>query len=228
MLHFRDSRDGSIDLSGAHPFRAGTAAGRPCDTSVEPDPRSRHPRRCPPSCEVHPLEGRAAPQRAGNPHGSFGDRVRLVDGEGRQVQVQRSRGHAPHHAGSPWFARRGLRDRAGQRDHDQSGSGPASQRRSTTSTCPSPNGSTPPEGPHGFDPGPALDRLRDLAQSVPGLRINHRLIISTFANIASPFSTDHLPTQHPVLRALAGDEEVRAALGGPSYVPQRDGCRGDG
>src|SRR5699024_4364929 len=64
-------------------------------------------------------------------------------------------------------------------------------------------------GPQGFDPGPALDRLRDLGQSVPGLRINQRLIISTFANIATPFSTDHLPTQHPVLRALAGDEEVR-------------------
>ena len=77
-----------------------------------------------------------------------------------------------------------------------------------------------PGGPHGFDPGPALDRLRDLGQSVPGLRINHRLIISTFANIASPFSTDYLPTQHPVLRALAGDEDVRASLGGPSYVPQ--------
>lgn len=75
-------------------------------------------------------------------------------------------------------------------------------------------------GPHGFDPGPALDRLRNLGQSVPGLRINHRLIISTFANIASPFSTDYLPTQHPVLRALAGDEDVRASLGGPSYVPQ--------
>src|SRR5699024_5231568 len=30
----------------------------------------------------------------------------------------------------------------------------------------------------------------------------------------------HLPTQHPVLRALAGDEDVQAALGGPSYVPQ--------
>ncbi|WP_228281390.1 DUF4011 domain-containing protein [Brevibacterium pigmentatum] len=75
-------------------------------------------------------------------------------------------------------------------------------------------------GPHGFDPGPALDRLRDLGQSVPGLRINHRLIISTFANIARPFSTDYLPTQHPVLRALAGDEDVRASLGGPSYVPQ--------
>ena len=26
-------------------------------------------------------------------------------------------------------------------------------------------------GPHGFDPGPALDRLRDLGQSVPGLQI---------------------------------------------------------
>lgn len=74
-------------------------------------------------------------------------------------------------------------------------------------------------GPHGFDPGPALDRLRDLAQSVPGLRINHRLVVSTFANIASPFTTDYLPTQHPILRALAGDEGVRGVLGGPSYVP---------
>ncbi|MGC3022707.1 MULTISPECIES: DUF4011 domain-containing protein [unclassified Brevibacterium] len=75
-------------------------------------------------------------------------------------------------------------------------------------------------GAQGFDPGPALDRLRELGQSVPGLRVNHRLIISTFANIATPFSTDYLPTQHPVLRALAGDEDVRANLGGPSYVPQ--------
>lgn len=74
-------------------------------------------------------------------------------------------------------------------------------------------------GAHGFDPGPALDRLRDLAQAVPGLRINNRLIVSTFANIASPFTTDYLPTQHPILRALAGDEGVRSALGGPSYVP---------
>ncbi|WP_166973615.1 DUF4011 domain-containing protein [Brevibacterium atlanticum] len=80
-------------------------------------------------------------------------------------------------------------------------------------------------GPHGFDPNPALDRLRDLAQDVPGLRINHRLIISTFANIANPFSTDYLPTHHPVLRALAGDEDVRASLGGPSYVPQTAGSR---
>ena len=74
-------------------------------------------------------------------------------------------------------------------------------------------------GPQGFDPAPALDRLGDLAQSVPGLRINHRLVVSTFANIASPFTTDYLPTQHPILRALAGDEDVRSALGGPSYVP---------
>ena len=74
-------------------------------------------------------------------------------------------------------------------------------------------------GPHGFDPGPALDRLRDLAQSVPGLRINHRFVVSTFANIASPFTTDYLPTQHPILRALAGDEDVRRVLGGPSYSP---------
>ena len=74
-------------------------------------------------------------------------------------------------------------------------------------------------GPHGFDPGPALDRLRDLAQSVPGLRINHRLVVSTFANIASPFTTDYLPTQHPILRALAGDEEVSSAFEGSSYTP---------
>lgn len=80
-------------------------------------------------------------------------------------------------------------------------------------------------GPHGFDPGPALDRLRDIAQDVPGMRVNHRLIISTFANIASPFASDYLPTQHPVLRALAGDEEVRATLGGPSSVPQPEAAR---
>lgn len=74
-------------------------------------------------------------------------------------------------------------------------------------------------GPHGFDPAPALDRLGDLAQSVPGLRINHRLVVSTFANISSPFTTDYLPTQHPILRALAGDEEVSGAFESPSHVP---------
>ena len=76
-------------------------------------------------------------------------------------------------------------------------------------------------GPHGFDPAPALDRLRDLAQSVPGLRINHRLVVSTFANISSPFTTDYLPTQHPILRALAGDEEVSGVFEAPSHVPSQ-------
>ncbi|RBP65503.1 uncharacterized protein DUF4011 [Brevibacterium sanguinis] len=83
-------------------------------------------------------------------------------------------------------------------------------------------------GPHGFDPGPALDRLRDLAQPVPGLRINHRFVVSTFANIVTPFTSDYLPTQHPVLRALAGDEEVRRTLGGPAYAPKPAVARATG
>lgn len=58
---------------------------------------------------------------------------------------------------------------------------------------------------HGFDPNPVVERLREVSRGVPGLLVNQRLIVSTFANIASPFSGENLPEAHPILRALAGE-----------------------
>ena len=69
---------------------------------------------------------------------------------------------------------------------------------------------------HGFDPAPVFERLRALAKGIPGLLVNQRLVVSTFANITSPFVGEELPAGHPVLRALAGDEAARRSFGGPA------------
>lgn len=61
---------------------------------------------------------------------------------------------------------------------------------------------------HGFDPNPVFERLRDVARSVPGLLVNQRLIVSTFANIVSPYTGEELPEAHPILRALAGQTDA--------------------
>ncbi|WP_165883590.1 DUF4011 domain-containing protein [Brevibacterium luteolum] len=61
---------------------------------------------------------------------------------------------------------------------------------------------------HGFDPNPVFERLRDVARSVPGLLVNQRLIVSTFANIVSPYTGEELPEAHPILRALAGETDA--------------------
>ncbi len=68
---------------------------------------------------------------------------------------------------------------------------------------------------HGFDPAPVFERLRALAKGVPGLLVNQRLVVSTFANIIAPFTLEELPADHPILRALAGDPEARRRFGGP-------------
>lgn len=76
---------------------------------------------------------------------------------------------------------------------------------------------------HGFDPAPVFERLRALAKGIPGLLVNQRLVVSTFANITSPFVGEELPAGHPVLRALAGDEAARRSFGGPAaHAPAAD------
>nr|WP_301541214.1 DUF4011 domain-containing protein [Brevibacterium renqingii] len=219
MLHFRDSRDGSIDLSGAHPSGlAQLLAGRATrlsslirDHDILADARRR---------------AKSIRSKAEQLHNERGIRTaHLAIGFASWTEKD-----AKFKFNAPVVMRHITLVPRGSRVEDfeivlgnEITINPALVQHLAEEydlDIPVAEWVDATGGPHGFDPGPALDRLRDLAQSVPGLRINHRLIISTFANIASPFSTDHLPTQHPVLRALAGDEEVRAALGGPSYVPQ--------
>nr|WP_281389076.1 DUF4011 domain-containing protein [Brevibacterium renqingii] len=218
MLHFRDSRDGSIDLSGAHPSGlAQLLAGRATrlsslirDHDILADARRR---------------AKSIRSKAEQLHNERGIRTaHLAIGFASWTEKD-----AKFKFNAPVVMRHITLVPRGSRVEDfeivlgnEITINPALVQHLAEEydlDIPVAEWVDATGGPHGFDPGPALDRLRDLAQSVPGLRINHRLIISTFANIASPFSTDHLPTQHPVLRALAGDEEVRAALGGPSYVP---------
>ncbi|WAL40063.1 DUF4011 domain-containing protein [Brevibacterium sp. BRM-1] len=73
---------------------------------------------------------------------------------------------------------------------------------------------------HGFDPAPVYERLRAATKSVPGLLVNQRLVVSTFANLATPFTQDTVPAEHPVIRALAGDVAARRALGTPAAEAQ--------
>nr|WP_275902100.1 DUF4011 domain-containing protein [Brevibacterium zhoupengii] len=218
MLHFRDSRDGSIDLSGAHPSGlAQLLAGRATrlsslvrDHEVLADARRR----------AKSIRSKA--EQLGNERGI--QAAHLAIGFASWTEKD-----SKYKFNAPIVMRHVTLVPRGSRVEDFEivlGDGiminPALVQHLSEVydlEVPVDEWVDATGGPHGFDPGPALDRLRDLAQSVPGLRINHRFVVSTFANIASPFTTDYLPTQHPILRALAGDEEVRGALGGPSYTP---------
>ncbi|MBM6589308.1 DUF4011 domain-containing protein [Brevibacterium sp. RIT 803] len=218
MLHFRDSRDGSIDLSGAHPSGlAQLLAGRATrlsslvrDHEVLADARRR----------AKSIRSKA--EQLDNERGI--QTAHLAIGFASWTEKD-----SKYKFNAPVVMRHVTLVPRGSRVEDFEivlGNGiminPALVQHLAEAydlNVPVDEWVDATGGPHGFDPGPALDRLRDLAQSVPGLRINHRFVVSTFANIASPFTTDYLPTQHPILRALAGDEDVRGALGGPSYVP---------
>ena len=53
-----------------------------------------------------------------------------------------------------------------------------------------------------FDPHPVLDRLRSLTEGVRGINIEHKLLVSTFADLADPADDPALDPAHPVLRSL--------------------------
>ena len=65
---------------------------------------------------------------------------------------------------------------------------------------------------HGFDPAPVFSRLRSATRPVVGMLVNERLVVSTFANLTSPYTAESFPQEHPVLRALAGDAEARVGF----------------
>ncbi|GAA1810266.1 MULTISPECIES: DUF4011 domain-containing protein [Brevibacterium] len=220
MLHFRDSRDGSIDLSGAHPSGlAQLLAGRPTrlsslirDHEILADARRR---------------ARSIRSKAEQLDNERGIRTaHLAIGFASWTEKD-----SKYKFNAPVVLRHITLVPRGSRVEDyeivlgnEITINPALVRHLAEVydlEVPVDDWVDATGGPHGFDPGPALDRLGELAQSVPGLRINHRFIVSTFANIASSFTGDYLPTQHPILRALAGDAEVRGQFGGGVTVPCR-------
>lgn len=75
---------------------------------------------------------------------------------------------------------------------------------------------------HGFDPAPVFNRLRTLTRPVLGMLVNERLVVSTFANITAPYASESLPAAHPLLRALAGDAEARIGFRLPGTWADED------
>ena len=66
-----------------------------------------------------------------------------------------------------------------------------------------------------FDPHPVLERLRGLTEGVRGMNIEHRLLVSTFADLPDLAEDTALDPSHPVLRAL-----MDAAVGGGTSVAE--------
>ncbi|WP_306738443.1 DUF4011 domain-containing protein [Arthrobacter sp. SX1312] len=67
-----------------------------------------------------------------------------------------------------------------------------------------------------FDPHPVLERMRVLSEGVRGMSVEHRILVSTFADLAGVRGDPALRPEHPVLAALMasarGDEEAAASL----------------
>ncbi|WP_417216107.1 DNA helicase [Arthrobacter sp.] len=57
-----------------------------------------------------------------------------------------------------------------------------------------------------FDPRRALDSLREQVSSLPGTVIEHRLLVSTFADLADPADPSRIDTTHPVVSRLLSDD----------------------
>ncbi|MBF4993807.1 AAA family ATPase [Arthrobacter gandavensis] len=64
-----------------------------------------------------------------------------------------------------------------------------------------------------FDPHPVLERLRGLTDGVRGMNIEHRLLVSTFADLPDLSEDAALDPSHPILRAL-----MDAAVDGSAEV----------
>ncbi|MCM3696018.1 DEAD/DEAH box helicase [Microbacterium oleivorans] len=76
-----------------------------------------------------------------------------------------------------------------------------------------------------FQPQPVIDRLRALTAHVPTFTVQPRLVVSTFADVASDMERDAVDLDHPVLNALAGHPADRERL---SFVrPQPDAVSPD-
>jgi hypothetical protein len=63
-----------------------------------------------------------------------------------------------------------------------------------------------------FKPQPVIDHLRALTTEIPSFAVKPRLVISTFADVASGMERDSVDLEHPVLDALAGHIDARELL----------------
>ncbi len=69
-----------------------------------------------------------------------------------------------------------------------------------------------------FKPQPVIDRLRSLTSHLAWFQVHPRLVVSSFADVASSMLADSVQLAHPVLDALAGNLTSRRAVQ-DSYHP---------
>lgn len=82
-------------------------------------------------------------------------------------------------------------------------------------------------GPHGFDPAPTYDMMRRAGASIPGFRIDERLVVSTFSYAKLSMVRDLSDQaawlhQHPIIAAMAGDEQAVFDVGAQMPEPGLD------
>ncbi|WP_313771086.1 DUF4011 domain-containing protein [Arthrobacter zhaoxinii] len=76
-----------------------------------------------------------------------------------------------------------------------------------------------------FDPHPVLEKLRAVTGSVRGINIEHRLLVSTFADLSDLSEDPALDPAHPILRALidaARDGSAGPVVAEPLDLPALD------
>ncbi len=83
-----------------------------------------------------------------------------------------------------------------------------------------------------FKPNPVIDRLRGLTSHLEWFNVQPRLVVSSFADVATGMVTDVAQLEHPVLDALAGNPSAKwsveesfkpVELQGPDYrAPETD------
>ncbi|WP_027479315.1 DEAD/DEAH box helicase [Gryllotalpicola ginsengisoli] len=67
-------------------------------------------------------------------------------------------------------------------------------------------------GSGAFKPQPVIDRLRALTAELPWFKVQPRLVVSSFADVAGTMLADAARLQHPMLDALAGNPAARAQI----------------
>jgi hypothetical protein len=69
-----------------------------------------------------------------------------------------------------------------------------------------------------FKPNPVIDRLRGLTRHLDWFNVQPRLVVSSFADVATALVADAAVLEHPVLDALAGNPSAKWAVE-ESYAP---------
>lgn len=204
MLRYRESRDGSLDLSTAHPSGiAQLMAGRPTRlTSLIRDEQQRQ---------------------------DAGRRARSIAEKARELRIERSFSAAHLAIGAVRFTQR--LSGSGQQVHAplvlrRVDIRPVGRREDDIELTLDDTISINPAfvaflrselgidvdvdewlestgGPRRFDARPVLERVREATVDYPGLTAEYSLFVSTFANVASAVGSADIPQDHPILARMA-------------------------